>query len=243
LRKLGIFIVLISSTLALWAQAPLANGDSVQMKIVSSQDNFKKSGKDTLVVLQNKEEVIIGDSVTPIPEGTWHDGWRPNPLRAVWMGALFPGLGQIYNRSLWKLPIVYGGLMGCTYAIIWNGNMYNDYKQAYADILTDEVLSTDPNRSYNAILPKGYTIEMMGGRQTYTNTLNDKQNLYHKYRDIGIVAAVAVYALSVIDAFVDAQLFDFDISPDLSMNVSPQIYNDYMTHQRSAEVHLAFTIK
>ena len=57
--------------------------------------------------------------------------WKPNPARAVWLGAIFPGLGQIYNRSYWKLPIVYGGLMGCIYAITWNNNMYRDYKQAY----------------------------------------------------------------------------------------------------------------
>jgi len=213
------------------------------MTIQSTSDRFKTESKDTLVVLQNQQEVIIGDTVTHQPNGTWDDGWRPNPMRSVWMGALLPGLGQIYNRSYWKLPIVYGAFMGCAYAIVWNGNMYTDYKQAYIDIMNDEELSTDPSRSYNAILPKGYTIEMMGGRETYTQTLNSKQNLYRRYRDFGIAAAVVVYALSLVDAFVDAQLFDFDISPDLSMNVSPQIYNDYMTHQRAAEVHLAFTIK
>jgi len=243
LRKTVLLILLLICAHVLWGQEVIANGDSVKMTIKSSQDPTKKVNKDTLVVLQNTGEVIIGDTIIPTPEGTWDDGWRPDPMRAVWMGALFPGLGQIYNRSLWKLPIVYGGLMGCAYAIVWNGNMYNDYKQAYCDILTDKVLSTDPQRSYNAILPKGYTIEMMGGRETYTNTLNTKQNLYHRYRDFGIVAAVVIYALSVVDAFVDAQLFDFDISPDLSMNVSPQIYNDYMNHQRSAEVHLAIRIK
>ena len=168
--------------------------------------------------------------------------WKPNPARAVWLGAIFPGLGQIYNRSYWKLPIVYGGLMGCIYAITWNNNMYKDYKQAYRDILTDEVLSTDPHRSYNAILPEGYTIETMGGRKRYTEVLNINQNTYHRYRDISIVVAVAVYALSVIDAFVDAQLFDFDISPDLSMNVEPTIQND-LFNSRSAEMKLVFTIK
>lgn len=219
-------------------------GDSVQVTLVSNPDLPTNEGvRDTLIVVDNTHEIIIGDTITPMPEATWDDGWRPNAGKAVWMGALFPGLGQIYNRSYWKLPILYGGLMGCAYAIMWNGNMYSDYKQAYWDILTDEVLSTDPKRSYNAILPKGYTIEMMGGRETYTNTLKNKQNLYRRYRDLGIVAAVAVYALSLIDAFVDAQLFDFDISPDLSMNVSPQIYNDYIHHQRAAEVRLAITFK
>jgi len=221
----------------------IVNGDSVEVMLKTTPDRFQQSQKDTLIVRQNSDEIIIGDTIKPMPQATWIDGWRPDPIRAVWLGAIVPGLGQIYNRSYWKLPIVYGAFMGCAYAIIWNSNMYNDYKQAYIDILNDEVLSTDPTRSYNAILPKGYTIEMMGGRTTYTETLNSKQNLYRRYRDFGIVGVFAVYALSLIDAFVDAQLFDFDISPDLSMNVSPQIYNDFIHQQRTAEVRLAFTLK
>lgn len=168
--------------------------------------------------------------------------WKPDPMRAVWMGAIFPGLGQIENRSYWKLPIVYGAFMGCAYAITWNSGMYNDYKAAYQDITTDVELSTDPKRSYNAVLPKGYTINMMGGRNMYTNTLSNKTNLYRRYRDYSILATVIVYALSLIDAYVDAQLFDFDISTDLSMDLQPQIYHD-IRNQRSAEVKLAITIK
>ena len=182
-------------------------------------------------------EIVLSDTIIPDKNGTIN-GWRPNPMRAVWMGAIVPGLGQIYNRSLWKLPIVYGGFMGCVYAITWNNNLYTEYKQAYIDIVNDVELSTDPKRSYNAILPKGYTINMMGGRQTYTSTLNNKQTVYRRYRDISIVATVAVYVLSLVDAYVDAQLFDFDISPDLSMNVEPQLYYD-LQHHRSAEIKLA----
>lgn len=155
------------------------------------------------------------------------------------MAAVIPGAGQIYNRSYWKLPIVYGGLMGCAYAISFTQGKFNDYKQAYRDILTDEVLSTDPNKSYNKILPKGYTIDRMGGRSNYTQTLNNQQNTFRRYRDISILATIVVYGLSIIDAYVDAQLFDFDISPDLSMNVEPDLYYDDMRHTRTPEVHLA----
>lgn len=166
--------------------------------------------------------------------------WKPTPSRAVWLGILFPGLGQIYNRSYWKLPIVYGGLMGCAYAIAWNNGRYLAYRQAYMDISADATLSTDPTRSYNAILKEGYTVATMGGKSTYTQTLRENTNIYHRYRDIGIVVAVLVYALSVVDAFVDAQLFDFDISPDLSMHVEPGLNYD-LFQSRSAEVKLAFT--
>ena len=167
--------------------------------------------------------------------------WKPDPLKSVWLGVIVPGLGQIYNRSYWKLPIVYGGFMGCGFAIAWNNEKYSAYKEAYRDIVTDAGhLSTDPLKSYNAILPEGYTIERLGGVTGYTNILKDRQNMYRRYRDISIVVAIAVYALSIIDAYVDAQLFDFDISDDLSINVEPQIYYDEQ-QQRSAELKLAIS--
>ncbi len=165
--------------------------------------------------------------------------WKPDPYRAVWMAAILPGAGQIYNRSYWKLPIVYGGLMGCAYAIVLNQTSFDTYKTAYRDIITDEVLSTDPKRSYNAILPRGYDIERMGGRDRYTQTLENQQSTFRRYRDISIVATLLVYGLSIIDAYVDAQLFDFDMSPDLSMNIEPDIYYDALRQTRTPEVHIA----
>ena len=165
--------------------------------------------------------------------------WKPDPYRAVWMAAILPGAGQIYNRSYWKLPIVYGGLMGCGYAIAWTNRRYSDYKEAYRDIVTDDVISTDPNRSYNRLLPKGYTVDRMGGKANYTTTLNNQQNNYRRYRDISILATIVFYGLTIIDSYVDAQLFDFDISPDLSMNVEPDIYYDNLRNTRTPEIHLA----
>lgn len=165
--------------------------------------------------------------------------WKPDPYRAVWMAAILPGAGQIYNRSYWKLPIVYGGLMGCAYAISYTQTRFDTYKTAYRDILTDEVLSTDPKRSYNAILPKGYDVERMGGRSRYTQTLDNQQNTFRRYRDISIVATLVVYGLSIIDAYVDAQLFDFEMTPDLSMNIEPDLYYDALRQTRTPEVHVA----
>ena len=169
--------------------------------------------------------------------------WKPDPMRAVWLGAIIPGAGQIYNRSYWKLPIVYGGFMGCVYAITWTNNQYTAYKEAYRDIYYDiqnGSVSNSPDKSYNAILPEGYSIQTMGGTQTYKNRLKDWQNSSLRNRDMAILVAVAVYALSLIDAYVDAQLFDFDISNDLSLNVSPQLYYD-LQNQRTAEVKLAIS--
>lgn len=193
---------------------------------------------DTVVVVSADTAYLVEPPTVIQPEEL---AWKPDPYKAVWMAAILPGYGQIYNRSYWKLPIVYGGFMGCGFAISWNNERYEAYKEAYRDILMDaDHLSSDPTRSYNAILPEGYTIERMGGQNNYTAILKDRQNTYRRYRDISIVVAIAVYALSIIDAYVDAQLFDFDISDDLTLNVEPQLHFDEQ-NRRSAELKLAIT--
>lgn len=190
-----------------------------------------------------RDSVQLVDASTLPTDTLPHVDWRPDPLRAVWLGAICPGLGQIYNRSYWKLPIVYGALMGCGYAIMTNQRSYSEYMQAYVDIYNDiqnqTVDETDMTRSYNAILPDGYTISRMGGQESYKNKLQGWQNNYRRYRDISIVATVVVFALTLVDAYVDAQLFDFDISPDLSMQVEPDLYIDPIYHNPNGEVHLA----
>ena len=170
--------------------------------------------------------------------------WKPNPAKAVWLGTIFPGGGQIYNRSYWKLPIVYGGLMGCAYAVMYTSDQYMAYKEAYRDIYYDiqnSTVSNDPSKSYIAILPDGYTINHLGGVSAYQKRLADWQNTTRRYRDLSIAAMVLVYALTVVEAYVDAQLFDFDISPDLTLNVYPQVYYNEMQCQRNVELKLALS--
>ena len=166
---------------------------------------------------------------------------KPDAIQAVWLGAILPGAGQIYNGSYWKLPIVYGAFMGCGYAISWTNNRYRNYKTAYLDLYNDAAagtVTTDESKTYIAVLPDGYTLERVGGASTWMNTLKNRQSTYRRYRDYSILATVVVYALSLIDAYVDAQLFDYDISPDLSINLEPQIHYDPHL-QQSAELKLA----
>lgn len=155
----------------------------------------------------------------------------PNPQRAMWLALVFPGAGQIYNRKYWKIPIVYGGFLGCVYALSWNNQMYRDYSQAYLDIMDN-----DPNtKSYEGMLPLGYSIE--GREDRFKDIFKRKKNFYRRYRDMSIFCMVAVYALSVIDAYVDAELSSFDISKDLSMKIEPTIFNcDRIQANRSATV-------
>ncbi|MBQ2190555.1 MAG: hypothetical protein II605_06975 [Paludibacteraceae bacterium] len=166
---------------------------------------------------------------------------KPDAVKAVWLGAIFPGAGQMYNRSYWKLPIVYGAFMGCGYAVMWTNNRCTNYKNAYIDLYNDVQAGTvteDPSKSYIAVIPDGYDLSRVGGASTWMNTLKNRQSIYRRYRDYSILATIAVYALTLVDAYVDAQLFDYDISPDLTLNVEPQIYYD-LQHRQSAEVKLA----
>ena len=166
---------------------------------------------------------------------------KPDAGKAVWLGAIVPGAGQIYNGSYWKLPVVYGAFMGCGYAISTMQGRYSGYKSAYLELYNDiqaGTVSEDPSKSYIAIIPDGYDLSRVGGASTWSNTLKNRQSIYRRYRDYSVLALIAVYALSLVDAYVDAQLFDYDISPNLSLNIEPQIYYD-LQHQQSAEFKVA----
>ena len=82
--------------------------------------------------------VVRKDSLKMMKKGRDWSKWRPNPKRALWLAIVLPGAGQVYNRKYWKLPIFYGGFVGCIYAMTWNNQMYHDYAQAYIDIMDND---------------------------------------------------------------------------------------------------------
>ncbi|MBQ8052024.1 MAG: hypothetical protein IJ197_10735 [Bacteroidaceae bacterium] len=145
--------------------------------------------------------------------------FEPDPIRSMWLALVFPGGGQIYNRKFWKLPIIYGGYLGCAYALTWNNQMLRDYSQAYLDIMDD-----DPGtKSYENMLPMGYDIT--GKEERFKTIFKNKKDHFRKYRDMSIFAFAGVYLISVIDAYVDAELSTFDISNDLSLHLEPAVIN------------------
>lgn len=146
--------------------------------------------------------------------------WVPNPTKATWLALVIPGGGQIYNRKYWKLPIVYGGFAGCAYALTWNGKMYKDYQAAYVDAVNEKWDSS----SITDLLPPGY-IDRVSHSQI-TETLRKRKDTYRRWRDLSIFAFIGVYLISVVDAYVDAELSNFDIGPDLSMKVEPTFINN-----------------
>jgi len=144
--------------------------------------------------------------------------FNPDPTRAVWLSALFPGLGQVYNRRYWKLPIVVGGFMGIAYGTSWNNKQYTEYTQAYRDLL-DSDPSTD---SYMNFFPPT-TTEADLDKSWLTNVMKSRKDYYRRNRDLCIICIVALYALCMVDAYVDASLAHFDLSDDLSMDVAPTV--------------------
>lgn len=185
---------------------------------------------DTVIITDSAKNLMRADSAAisqMAMQDTIHfkkrdwSTWRPDIKRAMWLAIVFPGGGQIYNRKYWKLPIVYGGFIGCYYAIRWNNMMYKDYSQAYLDLMDDN----PETQSYNQFMHFG-TVITEANRSTYENKFKRRKDYYRRYRDLSAFIMIGVYALSVIDAYVDASLSEFDISDDLSMRVTPTVIAD-----------------
>ena len=226
-RGLIIIVVLTVWCLGLHAQTdtvrtvPTTDSDSIFA--ISSDSIFAISSDNvsdtTLTSLSTASDSTLAPQA-PLKTRTQKDWstWRPNPQRALWLALVLPGGGQIYNRKYWKLPLVYGGFMGCIYALTWNNMMYKDYAQAYLDLMDD-----DPGTaSYNKFLHLGRQITPQN-EDRYKTIFKKRKDRFRRYRDLSFFVMVGVYALSVIDAYVDAELSEFDISKDLSLKVSPGV--------------------
>ena len=201
---------------------PAQPTDSVQVLHETEGDTsiVMASGEDTVRITGTVVPVMTQQDVNTLDKmrkDMQKPRFVPDPKRALWLALVLPGAGQIYNRKYWKLPIFYGGFLGCTYAFLWNQQMYRDYSQAYLDIMDD-----DPNtNSYLNMLPPRYSIE--GREERFKTIFKNKRDRYRRWRDLSAFAFVGVYILSVIDAYVDAELSVFDISPDLSLQISPAV--------------------
>ena len=159
-------------------------------------------------------EILLDTATTAQPPMT--RTFNPDPQRAMWLSALCPGLGQIYNHRYWKLPIVVGAFVGLSYGASWNNRMYKDYSKGYRDIMDD-----DPDtRSYMDFFPPTIS-ESDLDTSWLQKSLKSKRDYYRRYREICIIAMVGVYLINIVDAYVDASLAHFDISPDLTLDVSP----------------------
>lgn len=200
--------------------AKAATADSLN-PILAQQDTLRLLDSANKPLLSRNDSLQLRkDSIKIAKKRDWAT-WRPNPKRAMWLALVLPGAGQIYNRKYWKLPIVYGGFVGCAYALRWNNQMYRDYSQAYLDLMDD-----NPNtQSYNQFLHLGAKIDD-SNKARYQKLFKSRKDTYRRWRDLSVFCLIGVYALSVIDAYVDASLSEFDISKDLSLRVEPTIISN-----------------
>ena len=194
--------------------APVDDKGAVRV-VNASGDTILFASLDSVRGLEGVE--ILTDTATLAALGK-RRVFNPDPKRALWLSALCPGLGQVYNRRYWKLPIVVGAFVGLSYGTLWNNRMLNDYTRAYRD-----AMDSDPQtRSYMDFYPPT-TRESDLDMEWLKKALKNKRNYYRRYRDICILGMVGMYALCIIDAYVDASLAHFDISPDLSLKVRPAV--------------------
>jgi hypothetical protein len=148
-----------------------------------------------------------------------------SPTRAAVYSAVLPGLGQIYNKKYWKLPIVYAGFGTFGYFIAANNKEYQKFQDAY----DYENGNTDPE-NYNEYVDK-YTLEELQSGRDY----------YRRNRDLSIILTTFWYALTIVDAAVDAYLFDYDVTDDLSLKVKPVFAPMAFKSAVPAELKLTYT--
>ena len=231
-------LLLVSSTLS-YAQKNREKTD-VNVPAIASADSVKMPVDSVLTAQDSSNLAKLNQSLRPVKKKRDWSTWHPEAKRAMWMALVLPGAGQIYNRKYWKLPIIYGGFVGCAYAITWNNQMYHDYSQAYLDIMDD-----DPNtQSYNQFLHLGATIDA-SNIDRYKEIFRKRKDKFRRWRDMGVFVMIGVYAFSVIDAYVDASLSEFDISDDLTLRVEPTVMNDKRTNNpfKSASLGLQCSLK
>lgn len=228
MRKGMIAVLLMAVSLGIDAQT-----DTLRTARAADSDSIFAITPDSLFLNAANDDIL--DSITteanlpspvtikqsPKAEARDWSTWRPDPQRALWLALAFPGGGQIYNRKYWKLPLVYGGFMGCIYALTWNNMMYKDYAQAYLDIMDD-----DPGTaSFNKFLHLGRQITPQN-EERYKTIFKKRKDRFRRYRDMSFFVMLGIYAVSVIDAYVDAELSEFDISKDLSLRVTPGVISN-----------------
>lgn len=139
-------------------------------------------------------------------EDTTNQGFKDHsPKKAAWMSAFLPGLGQIYNDKIWKVPIIYGAAGVVYYFYDFNAELYNEYQQAYNDFNNGKI---DEFRGYDK-----------------AEELKSAKDYYRRNRDFNIILFGVIYLANILDASVDAHLYNFDVSKDLSIKVQPTQIN------------------
>lgn len=130
--------------------------------------------------------------------------------------SIIPGGGQLYNQRYWKIPIALSAMTAGLYAVTWNQRLYNEYHTAYADLLSENPLD---HTSWQAFIPSGADPSQYVSDGNLRSRLERGSKQYKESRDLSIVLTVALYLLSALDAYVDAELYYFNVSPQLTVDM------------------------
>lgn len=192
---LFVFVFVVLSSSSNYAQVGDTTLNSKNQKIVRPNENIPSQSQQ----LAKDSSVYSNKKLQPKP--TAH-----SPKKAALMSTFIPGLGQLYNKKYWKVPIIYVGLVGLAYEINTNQTKYDKYLTAYR-----YRIDGDPS----TIADSDYSDE----------NLNLLQQYYKRYRNLSVIGATVLYIMNIVDASVDAHMFTFDVSDDLSFNIHPTLIN------------------
>ena len=176
----------------------------------------------------NRQNKVASDSIAK----------EHSPQKAALYSAVLPGLGQIYNKKWFKVPIVYGGFVGLGWVVAWNNNKMNQSLQGYLDLNDD-----DPNtKSYESISSWEYYKDASSSSMIqFSNTLKTSVGSYRRQRDLMLIGTAAFYLLNILDAYVDAHFINFDVGDDLSFELDPAlIKNDFEAPVIGATISVTF---
>ncbi|MEI8278483.1 MAG: DUF5683 domain-containing protein [Bacteroidota bacterium] len=130
--------------------------------------------------------------------------FQPKPKKSGLYSAILPGMGQLYNRQYWKVPVIYAGMAVAVYFLAFNIDQYNTYRKAYIGRISNDPTIHD---AFEGIYD--------------TQSLKQLQDGYKRYVDISVLVTALGYVIQVMDAVTFAHLKNFDVSKDISMQVQP----------------------
>lgn len=188
-------------------------------------EQTKKHNKDTL------SKKSVSPDAMPIKEKNkgfvfkHENDTLHSPKKAMWYSAALPGLGQMYNQKYWKVPVIYTGFATCAYFIFFNNDNYQKYKTAY-------IYEADNDSTTDNYLSMRYSKDALAKAKDY----------YRRNLELTYIITAGIYLLNIVDATVDAHLYTFNISDDLSMRITPTLNNNlaYMRANPSLKIIIKF---
>ena len=237
-KKIGIAVafVLCLCNLDVAGQEPV---DSMTISKYTETDDISKY-TETDDVSKYTESDIILHSDTDAPVNIFLSEsldvyYTHSPAKAAIMSAVLPGLGQIYNKKYWKVPIVYAAVGVSTGIFLKWQNEFSRYRRAYIDINDG-----DPYTNYHKTLGKKIGLPENYPEEQLRQSITKRKEMLRTWRDYSIVAVVAAYALNILDANVDAHLMDFSLDDNISLNIKPSFLENDIKSKKFA-LTLQFT--